>query len=74
MTKENCMKLFEIEELVNGSIRLSYVNPEYIIDICHNNNVNNKLFGSKIRVQGAMITTYYDIRSPEDIAEILKEL
>ena len=69
------MKLFEIEERVNGTgMRLSYVNPEYIIDICHNNNVNNKLFGSKIHVQGAMITTYYDVRTPEEIAEILKAL
>ena len=68
------MKLFEIEERVNGSIRLSYVNPEYIIDICHNYNVDKQPFGSKIKVQGAMVTTYYDIRTPEEIAEILKAL
>ena len=68
------MKLFEIEELVNGSIRLSYVNPEYIIDIQDNYNIHIKQQGSKIHVQGAMITTFYDVRTPEEIAEILKAL
>jgi hypothetical protein len=68
------MKLFEIEERVNGAIRLSYVNPEYIIDILHNYNINKEPFGSKVRVQGGMVTTYYDIRTPEEIAKILKAL
>lgn len=69
------MKLFETEEkLVNGDIRSSYVNPEYIIDIQDNYNVNKEPTGSKIHVQGAMVTTYYDIRTPEEIAKILKAL
>ena len=68
------MKLFEIKERVNGAIRLSYVNPEYIMDVCHNYNINKEPFGSKVRVQGGMVTTYYDIRTPEVIADILKTL
>ena len=69
------MKLFEIEERVNGTgMRLSYVNPEYIIDIQDNYNIHIKQQGSKIHVQGAMITTFYDVRTPEEIAEILKAL
>ena len=68
------MKLFEIEEKVNGDIRLSYVNPEYIMDICDNYNLDKKPSGSKVKVQGAMVTTYFDIRTPKEIAEILKTL
>lgn len=68
------MKLFEIEEKVNGSIRVSYVNPEYIMDICHNYNIKKEPFGSKVIVQGGMAKTYYDIRTPKVIAEILKTL
>lgn len=68
------MKLFEIKERVNGAIRLSYVNPEYIMDVCDNYNIDREPFGSKVRVQGGMVTTYYDIRTPEVIADILKTL
>ena len=68
------MKLFEIKEIVNGAIRLSYVNPEYIMDVCHNYNINKEPFGRTVRVQGGMVTTYYDIRTPEVIADILKTL
>ena len=72
------MKLFEIKERVNDgigvSIRVSYVNPEYIMDICDNYNIDREPFGSKVHVQGGMVTTYYDIRTPKEIADILKTL
>jgi len=68
------MKLFEIQERANDTITVSYVNPEYIIDICHNYNWDKKPLGSKVKVQGGMVTTYYDIRTPKEIAEILKAL
>ena len=68
------MKLFEIKERVNDGIRVSYVNPEYIMDICDNYNIDREPFGSKVHVQGGMVTTYYDIRTPKEIADILKTL
>jgi hypothetical protein len=65
------MKLFQTEE-IHGIV--SYINPKYIIDIRDNYNIDNKPIGSKIHVQGAMLSTFYDVRTPEEIAEILKAL
>jgi hypothetical protein len=65
------MKLFQTEE-IHGVV--SYVNPEYIIDIRDNYNTQKKAVGSKIHVQGAMVSTFYDVRTPEEIAEILRAL
>ncbi len=65
------MKLFQTEE-IHGVV--SYVNPEYIIDIRDNYNTKKISVGSKIHVQGAMVSTFYDVRTPEEIAEILRAL
>jgi hypothetical protein len=65
------MKLFQTEE-IHGVV--SYVNPEYIIDIRDNYNTQKIPVGSKIHVQGAMVSTFYDVRTPEEIAEILRAL
>lgn len=67
------MVLFETKSEEHGSV--SYINPEYIMDICDNyNSVNDTYNGSKIRVQGGMVTTYYDYRTPEEIAEAIDKL
>jgi hypothetical protein len=66
------MELFQTE---SSSGVVSYINPEYIMDISNNYDSVNKVYaGSKIHVQGAMITTYYDYRTPIEIAELIKEL
>ena len=65
------MKLFQTEE-IHGVV--SYVNPEYIIDIRDNYNTQKISVGSKIHDQGAMVSTFYDVRTPEEIAEILRAL
>ena len=65
------MKLFQTEE-IHGVV--SYVNPEYIINIRDNYNTQKISVGSKILVQGAMVSTFYDVRTPEEIAEILRAL
>jgi hypothetical protein len=66
------MDLFQTE---SSSGVVSYINPEYIMDISNLYDSVNKVYvGSKIHVQGAMITTYYDYRTPIEIAELIKEL
>jgi hypothetical protein len=65
------MKLFQTEE-IHGVV--SYINPEYIIDIRDNYNTQKISVGSKIHVQGAMVSTFYDVRTPEEIADILRAL
>jgi hypothetical protein len=67
------MVLFETINPYNNAV--SYINPEYIMDITDYRDSINKIYdGSKIHVQGAMITTYYDYRTPIEIAELIKEL
>jgi hypothetical protein len=67
------MVLFETINPYNNAV--SYINPEYIMDISNYYDSVNKVYaGSKIHVQGAMITTYYDYRTPIEIAELIKEL
>ena len=66
------MELFQTE---SSSGVVSYINPEYIMDISNNYDSVNKVYaGSKIHVQGAMITTYYDYRTPQEIAEAINKL
>ena len=66
------MDLFQTE---SSSGVMSYINPKYIMDISNLYDSVNKVYaGSKIHVQGAMITTYYDYRTPIEIAELIKEL
>jgi CTP:phosphocholine cytidylyltransferase-like protein len=65
------MKLFQTEE-PHGQV--SYINAEYIIDIRDNYNIKNIPIGSKVNVQGAMVSTFYDVRTPKQIAEILTKI
>jgi hypothetical protein len=65
------MNLFQTE---NSSGVVSYINPDYIIDIRDNYTINKTRNGSKINVQGAMVSTFYDTRTPDEIAGIIKEL
>jgi hypothetical protein len=67
------MVLFETINPYNNVV--SYINPEYIMDIGdYRDSVNKVYAGSKIHVQGAMITTYYDYRTPQEIAEAINKL
>jgi hypothetical protein len=54
---------------------VSYINPEYIMDIRDYCDSANKIYdGSKISVQGAMVSTHFDRRSPQQIAEAINKL
>ena len=67
------MVLFETINPYNNVV--SYINPEYIMDIWKFDDDIKKIYGaSKIHVQGAMITTYYDYRTPQEIAEAINKL
>ena len=74
------MKLFKLispPETVwaNGSptnqtyTREIWVNPNYIISI-----EVYKLDNSKVTVQGAMLSTYLDDRSPDELASLINDL
>lgn len=65
------MKLFKIKEFND---KISYINPEYIISVCANYNMQKIVMGSKIVVQGALVTTFFDVRTHEEIAKILNEI
>jgi hypothetical protein len=67
------MVLFETINPYNNAV--SYINPEYIMDIWKFDDDVNKIYdASKISVQGAMVSTYTDTRTPQQIAEAINKL
>ena len=67
------MVLFETINPYNNVV--SYINPDYIMDITDYRDSINKIYdASKINVQGAMVSTHFDRRSPQQIAEAINKL
>jgi hypothetical protein len=67
------MVLFETINPYNDVV--SYINPEYIMDIRDFVDSANKIYdASKISVQGAMVSTFWDKRTPQEIAEAINKL
>ncbi len=66
------MKLLKVTS-PKGNV--SYVNPEYIMSIEDSYNYKNEKTGeSRIAVQGAMVSSYYDTRTPTEIADAIEKL
>jgi hypothetical protein len=66
------MVLFETINPYNNVV--SYINPEYIMDIREFVDSAKKINVTKISVQGAMVSTYTDRRTPQQIAEAINKL
>ncbi len=67
------MVLFETINPYNNVV--SYINPEYIMDIRKFDDKISKIYdASKISVQGAMVSTFTDRRTPQEIAEAINKL
>jgi hypothetical protein len=66
------MVLFETINPYNNVV--SYINPEYIMDIRDFVDSAKKINVTKISVQGAMVSTYTDRRTPQQIAEAINKL
>lgn len=59
------LKLFRV---VHNSKFGVYINPEYILSI------EEKEYGTNIRVQGALVSNYTDSRDIEDVVDSINKL
>ena len=63
--KEMALKLFRV---VSNSKFGVYINPEYILSI------EEKEYGTNIRVQGALVSNYTDSRDIEEVVDSINKL